>query len=203
MLPWVYSEIGHRRRQNIVKTSATRSPAARVPFCFYHIFDVICYLLLNWRRNTSCSCTLETLSMKPCQQSLSFACSISAYSRKTTWSMRCLLLGYSFEPRPNSRALGTAGSVMSIGLLVNGCSHSKKPVWQEKTRLTSPQVQTAVTSKVWRDSGRASFSPSHSRRQKEDLFAWWVKNCFRVVVVVAVAFLSFICFLTISFKRYL
>ena len=32
-------------------------------------------------------------------------------------SMRCLLLGYSFEPRPNSHALGTEGSVMTIGLL--------------------------------------------------------------------------------------
>ena len=30
-------------------------------------------------------------------------------------STRVVLLGYSFEPRPNSRALGTAGSVMTIG----------------------------------------------------------------------------------------
>ena len=37
-----------------------------------------------------------------------------------------MLLGYSFEPRPNSRVLATAGSVMPIGLSVNGCSHSKK-----------------------------------------------------------------------------
>ena len=27
-----------------------------------------------------------------------------------------MLLGYSFEPRPNNRALATAGSVMTIGL---------------------------------------------------------------------------------------
>ena len=41
--------------------------------------------------------------------------------------MRYMLLGYSFEPRPytNSHALGTAGSVMTIGLSINGCSHSK------------------------------------------------------------------------------
>ena len=26
-----------------------------------------------------------------------------------------MLLGYSFEPRPNNRALATAGSVMTIG----------------------------------------------------------------------------------------
>ena len=36
-----------------------------------------------------------------------------------------LLLGYSFEPRPYSRALGIAGSVIIIGLSINGCSHSK------------------------------------------------------------------------------
>ena len=42
-------------------------------------------------------------------------------------SMRYMLLGYSFEPRPytNSHALGTTGSVMTIGLSINGCSHSK------------------------------------------------------------------------------
>ena len=36
-----------------------------------------------------------------------------------------MLLGYSFEPRPYSSALGTAGSVMTVGLSINGCSHSK------------------------------------------------------------------------------
>ena len=40
-------------------------------------------------------------------------------------SMRGMLLGYSFKTRPNSRALGIAGSVMTIGLSINGCSHSK------------------------------------------------------------------------------
>ena len=36
-----------------------------------------------------------------------------------------MFLGYNFEPRPNSRAIGTAGSVMTIGLPINRCSHSK------------------------------------------------------------------------------
>ena len=49
---------------------------------------------------------------------------------KSLLSMCCMLLGYSFEPRPNSRAMGTAGSVMIIGFA------KKKPVWREKTRLT-------------------------------------------------------------------
>ena len=54
--------------------------------------------------------------------------------------MRCILLGYRFEPRPNSHTLGSVGSVMTICLSIKGCSHSKRTVWREKTRLTSPGV---------------------------------------------------------------
>ena len=59
--------------------------------------------------------------------------------------MRGMLLGYSFEPRP--RALGTVGSVMTIGLSMNICLHSKKKktVWREKIRLTSPENRAAAT----------------------------------------------------------
>ena len=38
-----------------------------------------------------------------------------------------MLLAESFEPRPNRCELGTAGSVMTIGLSINECLHSKKP----------------------------------------------------------------------------
>ena len=68
---------------------------------------------------------------------------------------------------------GTAGSVGTFGLSINGCSHSKKPVWREKTRLTSTEVWAAATSKDWRDSCRASFPPSYLRRQNEALLAGW------------------------------
>ena len=37
-----------------------------------------------------------------------------------------MLLGYCLEPRPYRRALGTAGSVMIIGLSMSGVSYSKK-----------------------------------------------------------------------------
>ena len=40
-------------------------------------------------------------------------------------SMRGMLLGYSFKARPNSCALGITGSVMTIGLSISGCLHSK------------------------------------------------------------------------------
>ena len=64
-------------------------------------------------------------------------------------------------------------SVMTIGLSINGCTHSKKTIWRERTRLTNQEVRAAATSKVWRDSGRACFSSSHSRRQKEAPLAGW------------------------------
>ena len=39
--------------------------------------------------------------------------------------MRDMLLGYSFEPRPNSRVFATADSVMIIGFSINRYAHSK------------------------------------------------------------------------------
>ena len=45
MFPCVCSVINHRGRQNVVKTSLTHSPAARVPSLFLPHFDVICDLL--------------------------------------------------------------------------------------------------------------------------------------------------------------
>ena len=84
-------------------------------------------------------------------------------------SMRGILLRYSLEPRPNNLVIGTAGSVMTIGLSINGCSHSKKPVWWEKRRLTGPEVWAAATSKVWRESGRASFHSSLKKTKEAPL----------------------------------
>ena len=77
--------------------------------------------------------------------------------------MHSMLLGYSFQSRPNSSALATVCLVMTIGISINRCLHSKKPVWRERTRLTSRRV--------WCDSGRVSFFPSQSRRQREALLA--------------------------------
>ena len=88
-----------------------------------------------------------------------------------------MLLGYSFEPRPNSCALASAGMVMTNGLSINGCFYwKKKTVWQGKTRLTSPDVWAVATPKAWRDSGRDTFSPPPPRRQKEALLAGWVTD---------------------------
>ena len=47
-------------------------------------------------------------------------------------------------------------------------------------RLISSEVCAAVTSKVRRNSGRASFSPPHSKRQKEEaLLAGWSYLCYK------------------------
>ena len=53
MLPWVFSLIDHRRRQNVVRTSVTHSAIASCStFLFLPHFDVICDLLLNRRTAT-------------------------------------------------------------------------------------------------------------------------------------------------------
>ena len=44
----------------------------------------------------------------------------------------------------------------------------EKRVWGEKTRLTSPEVHAAVTSKGWRDSGRSSFLSRSVKKPKGD-----------------------------------
>ena len=54
-----------------------------------------------------------------------------------------MVLGNSFKLRPNSRALGLAGSVMTVVLAINGCSHSylafivwgRSPEWPKATSL--------------------------------------------------------------------
>ena len=43
-----------------------------------------------------------------------------------------MLVGYSFQP--NRRALGTAGSVMTIDLSIIGCLHSKNKFDKRKER---------------------------------------------------------------------
>ena len=47
-------------------------------------------------------------------------------------SMRCMLLGYSFEPRPNSRELGSEGSAVTIGLSIKINAYAE--LWSEKER---------------------------------------------------------------------
>ena len=82
-------------------------------------------------------------------------------------SMHALLLGYSFEPRPNSRVLATVSSVMTIGLSMKGLWHSEQPGWRERTRLPSIEVWAAATLKAWRDSDRAYLLPSLHNTQED------------------------------------
>ena len=48
---------------------------------------------------------------------------------KSLLSMCCILLGYSFESRPNSRAVGTAGSVLIIGSSRKNQFDARKQDW--------------------------------------------------------------------------
>lgn len=110
-----------------------------------------------------------------------FACPIMAYFRKSLHESNTISAKQALHVvkiqfwtlTPNSCALASAGSVMTTGLSINGCSHSKKPVWRDRTRLTSPEVWAASTSKVWSYSGRASFNPPHSSRQNKALLTGW------------------------------
>ena len=87
--------------------------------------------------------------------------------------MHSMLLGYSFQSRPNSCALATVGLVMTIGISINRRLHSKKPVWRETTRLTSWRVWLRQPQRF--DVIQAvSFFPSQSRRQKVALLAGWI-----------------------------
>ena len=74
--------------------------------------------------------------------------SILEYPKKTAWienrersllSMRFMLLGYIFESRPNSRALGTVGSVTTIGLSINRCSYTTID-WREVPEVRDASI---------------------------------------------------------------
>ena len=94
--------------------------------------------------------------------------------------MRSVLLGY----RPNSSALGTAGSLVTIGFVIawnfpaltalasfvnkRFFAFKKKKVWRDKTGSTSPEVRAAANSRAWRDLNRVSFFlPQWKTWQKE------------------------------------
>ena len=64
-----------------------------------------------------------------CYHSLSFTCSILAHLRKALHESSKILVEHALyvaRIQPNSRTLGMAGSVMTIGLSIIGSSYSKK-----------------------------------------------------------------------------
>ena len=90
--------------------------------------------------------------------------------------MRFMLLGYSFEPTPNICVLATAGSVMTFGLSINGCSHSKNTFDKREHDWLVQKFELRRPPRFDMNSGRACFSPpqSQSRRQKKALLAGWM-----------------------------
>ena len=83
---------------------------------------------------------------------------------KSLLSMRC-----SFGLRPNSRALGTAGSVMTIGLSIKDDRSLKTSFSWRENKIDQSR------SSCWRDSCRAEFfsAPRSRRSQKEAWLAGW------------------------------
>ena len=103
---------------------------------------------------------VNTLLGKPCFRLLDFG--IMKHRVKSLLSFRGMLLEYSLEPRPNIRALGTAGSVMNIVLSINGCSHTKPSLTRENK---SPEFWVAAASKAWRGLGSVFFSLLQRRQE--------------------------------------
>ena len=82
-----------------------------------------------------------------------------------------MLLGYNFEPRNNSRALSTAGSVVANGLLINVCSYLKKPVWPEKKKIEVFGLRRQQRLDAMQ-------AEPHSRKLKEALLIGWINLSF-------------------------
>ena len=76
--------------------------------------DLRSYVLIGWLTNL--------------WRSLKKECMIRV---RSLLSMRCLLLGYSFDLRPNSHALGTAAVVLTIGLTITA-ARTRKTSWIRK-----------------------------------------------------------------------
>ena len=89
---------------------------------------------------------------------------------KSLLSMRC-----SFGLRPNSRALGTAGSVMTIGLSIKDDRSLKTSFSWRENKIDQSRSSCCGDFKDWRDScGAEFFSASRSRRsQKGAWLAGW------------------------------
>ena len=117
----------------------------------------------------SCRCCLPFHNRDCPRSSLRKLCKKKlGYSRKTLHESTKVFVEQarhiarnSFKPRPNSWLLATAGSVMTIGLSINGCSHSKNRFDEREQDWLVQKFGAAATSKIWRDSGRTSFSPPH------------------------------------------
>ena len=72
-----------------------------------------------------------------------------------------MLLGYSFEPRPNSCALATAGSIVTSGLSTScRCSQSTK------NKLTSPKDGLQRPQRLDVIHAEPPFSPLHQSRRR-------------------------------------
>ena len=120
--------------------------------------------------------------------SSSSSCILHLSSRKAVhlldleYSRKIFVFGYSFEPGPFSLALGRAGSVTTVGLSINRCSHS------EQTSLTRENKTDQSRSSGFGDCKRSTrfrqnlffYSPglfsSSPRRQKDSLIAGCVYN---------------------------
>ena len=90
-------------------------------------------------------------------------------------SMRCMLLRYSFGLRPNSRALGTAVWVITIGLSIKDDRSLKTSFSWPENKIDQSRSSCCGDFKDWRGSCRAEFfsAPRSRRSQKGAWHAGW------------------------------
>ena len=120
------------RRQNEQQYRSPRLP----PFCSASIREGRVALSVGHPRGTHSryviGCCLIPLEI----------CGVKNNSRRITYGIGCVwgmpslspLSSLGFQPRlivPSTSAIGTAGSVMTIGLSINGCSHQKISLTRE------------------------------------------------------------------------
>ena len=91
---------------------------------------------------------------------------------KSLLSLRCMLLAV-LIPGLQIAALGTAGSVMTSGLSLNGCSHSKNQFDERKQDWLVQKFMLRWLQRVDAIQAEALFCPTQSRNQKETLLAGW------------------------------
>ena len=147
------------------------------------IYIILSWLLI-WQKKTLLAChptSIAFLSLARFQPTLERLCTNRV---RLLLRMRSMLLGfYSSEPRPNSRALGTVCSVMTIGLSLNRCSQSKKKFDErkqdylvQKFGLRRLQIQSPFLIRDKKDDKKRLFSQGRPGYVRVCHLIFWIVN---------------------------
>ena len=118
-----------------------QSSVMHVDICCFANLNLLLFCCSRWLRLRRCVKLPSLMVFRMMLLLSSINPAVWAYSRKTLheciingssmckiFAEHALHVARSLEPRPNSRGLGTAGSVMTVRLSINECSHSKNQI---------------------------------------------------------------------------